>query len=91
MTSRMRKGLLVAAAAAILLAPLASPLPDGLERAAEDLGLMEHAASRLPAPFPDYLLPGLGSGPLSTIAAGLLGVGLATLAALGLGRLLRRG
>lgn len=64
---------LALALAVTLLAPLASPHPDGLERVAEDLGFIGAA---LDAPYeiiPDYVLPGIPSEALATIAAGIVG------------------
>lgn len=58
----------------VLLSPLASANPDGLERVAEDLGFLNTAQS---APFevlPDYTVPFLGETPLSTVIAGAIGV-----------------
>ena len=58
----------------VLLSPLASASPDGLERVAEDMGFLGTGQS---APFqiiPDYAIPFLGSTPLSTIVAGVIGV-----------------
>jgi cobalt/nickel transport system permease protein len=59
--------------AAVLLSPLASSHPDGLERVAENLGFL---GSGLDAPYqilPDYTIPFLGETPLSTILAGVVG------------------
>lgn len=74
----------------VVLSPLASGLPDGLEWVAGENGFLQRAGE---APFellPDYTVPGLGSGSLSTIVAGLIGVvlvaGLVTVAV----RVLRR-
>lgn len=58
----------------VLLSPLASGDPDGLERVAIDIGFFDAGQS---APFeiiPDYALPFLGETPISTIAAGVIGV-----------------
>jgi cobalt/nickel transport system permease protein len=58
---------------AVLLSPLASANPDGLERVAEDLGFLE---SGLDSPYqilPDYTIPFLGETALSTIVAGIVG------------------
>jgi cobalt/nickel transport system permease protein len=58
---------------AVLLAPLASASPDGLERVAEDMGFLRLGQS---APFqilPDYTIPFLGETALSTIVAGAVG------------------
>ncbi|UCG09948.1 MAG: PDGLE domain-containing protein [Dehalococcoidia bacterium] len=64
---------LVACLALVLLAPLASSSPDGLERVAEDVGFMELAQA---APFSliaDYVFPGLENKALATILAGMVG------------------
>lgn len=58
----------------VLLAPLASAYPDGLERVAEDLGFMETAVSSPYELLPDYTFPFIGSESLSTLLAGLVGV-----------------
>ncbi|KAB8140173.1 cobalamin biosynthesis protein CbiM [Chloroflexia bacterium SDU3-3] len=78
------------AALTALLSPLASSDPDGLERVAEDMGFIGQAGAAHYEIIPDYTLPFLGSTPISTIAAGLIGV--AVLAAIGmlLGKALRR-
>ena len=58
----------------LLLSPFASANPDGLNRVATDLGFLQ---SRQSAPYqiiPNYTLPILGGTPLSTIAAGAVGV-----------------
>ena len=60
--------------AVVLLSPLASANPDGLERVAMDLGFIKAGQS---APFeiiPDYSVTFLGNTPLSTVLAGLAGV-----------------
>jgi len=63
----------VVALLAVLLSPLASASPDGLERVAENMGFLHLGQS---APFqilPDYTVPFLGKTPLSTIVAGAVG------------------
>jgi cobalt/nickel transport system permease protein len=58
---------------AVLLSPLASASPDGLERVAADAGFLNLGQS---APFqilPDYTIPFLGETALSTIVAGTVG------------------
>ena len=58
---------------AVLISPLASGNPDGLERVAEDLGFLSLG---LDAPYqilPDYTIPLLGETALSTILAGVVG------------------
>lgn len=64
---------------AVLLSPLASPLPDGLERVAEHLGFAGLAAASTAAPLADYALPGVdGHWPwLSTMMAGAIGAAVA--------------
>ena len=58
---------------AVLISPLASGNPDGLERVAEDLGFLNLG---LEAPYqilPDYTIPFLGDTAASTILAGVVG------------------
>jgi len=64
---------LVVALAVVLLAPLASPHPDGLERVAEDAGFIEVAKDAPYEIIPDYVLPGIPNEALATIAAGIVG------------------
>jgi cobalt/nickel transport system permease protein len=64
---------LVIALAVTLLAPLASPHPDGLERVAEDLGFIEEAQDAPYEIIPDYVLPGISNEPVAIIAAGIVG------------------
>jgi len=75
---------------AVLISPLASGNPDGLEKVASDLGFLGRG---LDAPYqilPDYSIPFLGDTAISTILAGAVGaivlIGLVVL----LGRNLRR-
>jgi cobalt/nickel transport system permease protein len=82
-------GLAIAATVVIVLAPLASSDPDGLERVAEDLGFLEHARDAVYSIIPDYTVPGV-DGNLSTILAGLIGVVLVFGVMVVLGRLLAR-
>ncbi len=71
-------GLTVTALAmVVLLAPFASPFPDGLEQVAENLGFSERAENTPPtivSPLPDYLFPGIRDERIATVAAGLLGI-----------------
>ena len=60
--------------AVVLISPFASANPDGLERVAGELGFLEKSTSAVYQLIPDYSLPLLGSTPLSTIAAGMIGV-----------------
>lgn len=82
-------GLLLALAVA-LLAPLASPHPDGLERVAEEAGFIDRAADAPYAIVPDYLFPGIENEAVATIVAGLIGTGAMFGIGYGLARALRR-
>ncbi len=82
-------GLAIAALIVIVLAPLASTDPDGLERVAEDQGWIETALDPFLSIIPDYSIPGLDGG-VSTVVAGLVGVAIVFVLMIGLGRLLRR-
>ena len=65
--------LAVSMSVAVLLAPFASELPDGLERVAESLGFLKRGTSKVTSPLPDYQIPGLRGG-ISTSMAGVVGV-----------------
>jgi cobalt/nickel transport system permease protein len=58
----------------IFLSPLASSNPDGLERVADDLGFLQAGQPASYSIIPDYALPFLGTTPLSTILAGIIGL-----------------
>lgn len=58
---------------AVLLSPLASANPDGLERVAKDMGFLELGQSAPYEVLPDYTVPFLGETALSTIVAGAIG------------------
>jgi PDGLE domain len=82
-------GLAIAAAVIVVLAPLASEDPDGLERVATDEGFLDLGQD---APFeiiPDYTVPGL-DGSASTIVAGLIGLAIVFGVVMLLGRVLAR-
>jgi len=68
-------GLAVALAIAVFLAPFASQSPDGLEFVGGKLGFLSDSAppSLIPAPIPDYQLPGLKRVKVATAAAGMVG------------------
>ena len=83
-------GLVIAAVVVIVLAPLASPDPDGLERVGTDQGFLASAQDAIYAILPDYTIPGLDDPALTTVASGLIGIAIVFLAMVGLGRLLRR-
>jgi hypothetical protein len=73
-TSVWRVLLALSAAIAVLLAPLASSAPDGLETVAARLGFLRPAAGGFAGLLPDYALPGVGWAPLAVALAGLVGV-----------------
>jgi cobalt/nickel transport system permease protein len=75
---------------AVLISPLASGNPDGLERVAEDLGFL---GTGMDAPYqilPDYSIPFLGETAISTILAGIIGAGVLLGLLILMGRNLRR-
>lgn len=71
-------GLAVAAALAVVVGPLASDAPDGLERVAIDQGFADTAEPHDLAGLPtaDYAVRGVDDDDLGTGLAGLLGVAL---------------
>jgi cobalt/nickel transport system permease protein len=77
-SARGSRGWVVAGAlislAVVLLSPLASADPDGLERVAGDLGFLSKGTSAPYQLIPDYILPVTGQTQLSTILAGLIGL-----------------
>jgi cobalt/nickel transport system permease protein len=81
---------LALALAVTLLAPLASPHPDGLERVAEDAGFIETARDAPYEIIPDYVLPGISNEALATIAAGIVGTLIVAGVALVVARLRRQ-
>ena len=83
-------GLGIAALVVIVLAPLASADPDGMERVGEDVGFNERAQDAPYSIIPDYTFPGIDDPAVSTIVAGLVGVALVFLLMVALGAVLRR-
>ena len=80
------RAVLVAGAVAVALSPLASAAPDALEHVVARFGLTSGAMAS--GPLADYLMPGLGSGQLSTLVAGGIGYAAAFALALSVVRLL---
>lgn len=75
----------------LILAPLASSLPDGLESVAEKLNFSRYAKDfPLKVPFPDYSLPALNNDYLSTVASGIAGMLIVLILATGIGYLIVR-
>ena len=83
-------GLAIAALIVVVLAPLASPDPDGLESVAGQEGFLDSARDSVVRLLPDYAIPGIDDPALSTIVAGLVGVAIVFVLMVALGRLLRR-
>jgi cobalt/nickel transport protein len=88
-------GMVLAIGIALFVSPWASSLPDGLERVAEDLGLIKKAegpgvASWGKSPIPDYKVPGIQNEQWATGLAGLLGTIAIAAAGWGIARLLRK-
>ncbi len=67
--------LVAALGLAIFVAPFACPWPDGLEKVAGTIGFEHHAIEKplLPAPIPDYTMPGIHSAVVATALAGVIG------------------
>lgn len=59
--------------ALVILSPLASAHPDGLEWVAEQKGFLDTAQSPLYNVIPDYVLPGVSNEAAATILAGIVG------------------
>ena len=66
-------GGLVVALALVLLSPWASANPDGLERAAGDLGLLDRGQDAPFNIFAGYEIPGINDPALATVLAGVVG------------------
>lgn len=78
------------ALAVVLLTPLASADPDGLERVAINLGFDNLGAAAPYDILPDYTIPSLGETSTSTMLAGAAGVLLVAGLTIGVVRLIRR-
>lgn len=70
----------------VVLAPLASSHPDGLEWVAGQHSFLESARQALFNLLPDYTVPGIANPALATISAGIIGVILVFLIAFFTGR-----
>jgi len=73
----------------VLLSPLASVNPDGLNRVAMDLGFI-HSAQSTPGPLAGYVIPFLANSSLAKILAGVLGSGIVLILAFITGRTLQK-
>jgi cobalt/nickel transport protein len=83
-------GIAIAVLVVVVLAPLASSAPDGLERVAEEQGFIGQATNIVGGLLGDYAIPGIGNEAASTVLSGLLGVALVLGLLFLLGRLLAR-
>jgi cobalt/nickel transport system permease protein len=83
-------GLGIAVLVVVILAPLASPDPDGLERVAEDKGFLGQAQDALYSILPDYTIPWIDDPTVTTIVAGLIGLAIVFGVMWAVGRLLAR-
>ena len=83
-------GIVIVALVVIVLAPLASSDPDGLERVAEDTGFIGQAQNVVGGLFGDYGIPGIDDPTVSTILSGLLGVAILLVVVFLVGRVLAR-
>jgi cobalt/nickel transport system permease protein len=82
-------GLLAALGIAVFVAPFACSSPDGLDSVIAHLGLSaREQAANLPAPVPDYQLPGVHWAVAATAAGGAIGTLIVFGLALLLGRIL---
>jgi hypothetical protein len=83
-------GIAIAALVVIVLGPLASSDPDGLERVAEDVGFIGMAENFFSGLLGDYAIPGVDNAWLSTVLAGLLGLAIVIVVMVVIGRLVTR-
>jgi ABC-type Fe3+ transport system permease subunit len=83
-------GIGIVALVVVVLAPLASSDPDGLERVAEDNGFIAQAQNVVGGLLGDYAIPGVDDPAVSTILSGLLGVAILLVVVFLLGRVLAR-
>ncbi|WP_127586377.1 PDGLE domain-containing protein [Paenibacillus koleovorans] len=89
MNKSIRNWLIISLIIGGFLSLFASSHPDGFETAGESVGFIEHAASYISSPLPDYSVPGLDSW-ISGSIAGLIGVGITFLLFLVLGKVIVR-
>ena len=83
-------GIAIAVLVVIVLAPLASPDPDGLERVATDNGFIGQAQNFFSGLFDGYAIPGIDDPTVSTVLSGLLGVAILLGLVFVVGRVLAR-
>ncbi|HEY5435961.1 MAG TPA: PDGLE domain-containing protein [Candidatus Limnocylindrales bacterium] len=83
-------GIAIAALVVVVLAPLASSDPDGLQRVAIDQGFIGQAQNFISGLLAGYAIPGIDDPRLSKILSGLLGVAIVLGVMYVLGRVLAR-
>lgn len=83
-------GLALTALVVVLLAPMASSAPDGLDRVSQDKEFVEKADDPWYQVLPNYSIPGIDNERLTVVLAGLAGAALVFLLPMGLGYLARR-
>ena len=74
----------------VILSPLASSSPDGLERVAEDKGFIGAVFKPFFKIMPDYIIPGVTNEVLATLLAGIVGTLILFGIGYGLAMLLRK-
>jgi hypothetical protein len=67
-------GLAIAALVVVILAPLASSDPDGLDRVSQDKGFAEQGEGSPYSFLPGYSVPGIDDERATVIISGLIGV-----------------
>ena len=86
--------MVVSVCLAVVISPLASSSPDGLEKVAQDKGFLEKAeeqpATWQHSPIPDYAVGGIRNESLATGLAGLIGTLLTFGVGLGLAKVISR-
>lgn len=83
-------GLVIAALVVVILAPLASSNPDGLDRVSEDKGFAEEGKDAPYEFLPDYSIPGIDNERATVILAGLAGVAIVFALTVGFGAVVRQ-
>ncbi len=74
----------------VLLSPFASTNPDGLEKVATELGFIDFARKNPFTIFSDYVIPTLENTRISTIVAGVIGIGAVSTVTYFAGKILKK-
>ncbi|MCO5200974.1 MAG: PDGLE domain-containing protein [Chloroflexi bacterium] len=83
-------GLLITVLVVIILAPLASSDPDGLDRVSEDKGFAEQGKDHPYSFLPDYSVPGIDDDRATVIVSGLIGVAIVFVLTMAFGAYVRQ-